>query len=75
MEVFKWTRPCEKSSAPLLYASRTFIYPMDMAEMMEMIRSGHQNLLPVQLEEVGRTISALRGGWARQIELKLLSYE
>jgi hypothetical protein len=32
-------------------------------------------LLPVEFEEIGGTISALCGGWARPIELNLFSYE
>jgi hypothetical protein len=41
-----------------------WIYAMEMAEILEFIESGHRNLLPVGLEEVGGAMAARCGSWA-----------
>jgi hypothetical protein len=42
---------------------------------MEMITTGHQNPLPSGLEPVGGEIVAPIGGWERNVEFKIFSYD
>jgi hypothetical protein len=42
---------------------------------MDLVKAGRQNTLPTELDVIGQEIAALCGGWARNVDLKLYSYE
>jgi hypothetical protein len=43
----------EKTPSPRLWAPRTFIYPMEIVDIMELVKSGRQNTFPTELEQTG----------------------
>jgi hypothetical protein len=65
--------PREKTLDPRHGSPRTFIYPIEIAGIMELVKIGNQNTLPAEPEQVGVEIAALCGAWAQNIDLKLYS--
>jgi hypothetical protein len=47
-----WEHPSEKSSEPRTFAPREFVYPMEVAEFMEIIETGRQHTLPEEFEQI-----------------------
>jgi hypothetical protein len=75
LRALTWERPTEKTHGPRLWATRTFIYPRQISDMMELMKVGRQNILPVELEQMGDKMAALCGVGARNVDLKLYDYE
>jgi hypothetical protein len=57
------------------HSRRTIIYPMEIADLIHKIRTGHSNLIPDDLAEDCGTIADLMSGWERNAMLKIFSYE
>lgn len=61
--------------APRRCAPRTFIHLMEIADVMNVVRTGRQSTLPGDLEQIGAEIAPLCGGLGKAIALKLYRYE
>jgi hypothetical protein len=48
-----WDHRREKASDPYTAAPRTFIYAIEVAEFMEIIKTGRQHTLPADYEQTG----------------------
>jgi hypothetical protein len=68
-----WEHSREKASASM--APRTFIYPMEAAQFMELVRTGKQHILPVEYEQIGMVTASVRTARASYPEIRLHNYE
>jgi hypothetical protein len=48
-----------------LHVPRTVVYPMEIADLMSLVKSGQQHTLLVEHEQVGAEIARLSAGWAK----------
>jgi hypothetical protein len=48
---------------------------MDVADLMDMIKAGHTNLIPYDLARICGDTAVLTSAWESNISLKLMSYE
>jgi hypothetical protein len=48
---------------------------MEIADLMDIVKAGKQQPLPTEFDLMGQEIAALCGGWARNVDLKVYSYE
>jgi hypothetical protein len=48
---------------------------MEIADIMELAKTGRQHTLSAELERVGAEISSICGAWAQNIDLKLYNCE
>jgi hypothetical protein len=51
------------------------INPMEVADFMDMIKTGHTNLIPDDLAGVCGDTTILTSAWESNIALRLMSYE
>jgi hypothetical protein len=58
-----------------LWDPRTVFYPMEIADVMDAVKAGRQNTLPAKVEQVGADVAGSYAALARNIEIKLFSYE
>jgi hypothetical protein len=72
-----WEHPRERDpdTGQVFWAPRTIIYPMEVADLMDMIKTGHTNLIPDDLAGVCGDIAILTSAWESNTELKLTSCE
>jgi hypothetical protein len=69
-----WEHPREKTPNPRKWARRTFIYPMEIADIMELVKCGQQHTFPRELGQIGAEIAGLCGGWAQAGESAIYGY-
>jgi hypothetical protein len=58
-----WEHPREKDPDPVFWAPRTIIYPMEIADLIDKIRTRHSNLIPDDLARVCENIAVLISAW------------
>jgi hypothetical protein len=70
-----WEHPSEKDPDHVLWAPRTIIYPVDTADLIPKIRTGHSNLIPDDRAGVRGDIGVLISAWERNVDFKMFSHE
>jgi hypothetical protein len=65
----------DPDTGKVFWAPRTIIYPMEIADLMDMIKTGHTNFVSDNLAGVCGDIVILTSAWESNIALKLMSYE
>jgi hypothetical protein len=75
LAALSWECPREKDPDPTLWAPRTILYPMEIAELMHNIRNGQSNLIPDYLAGACGDIAVMTSGWERNVGFKLYSHE
>jgi hypothetical protein len=74
LSALNWEHPREKTRDSIQWTLRMVVYPREVDGFMEVVRSDPYHTLHEDIEPIGAEISALCGGWGRNIAFKVLSY-
>jgi hypothetical protein len=71
----KCEHPNERTADPVRWAPRIVVYPREIYEFMEAVKTGRHQTLSVEGETIGAEIAILFGGWGRSAGFKVIRHE
>jgi hypothetical protein len=70
-----WEHPRERLPDIPKLAPRTVVYPMEIADIMELVKAGHYTTLSPEIELPCGKIAGLMSGWSQAVPFALLSHD